>query len=77
MEKQPVAIATPAPAAAAAVPAEPAPSVPEAPGLKWETLRSNPAALRAKVPGGWLVTVSSSVAFYPDADHVWDGTSLP
>ncbi|MGC9972158.1 MAG: hypothetical protein ABSE56_16380 [Bryobacteraceae bacterium] len=84
MEKEPVAVATPAPAAAAAPaapaaaePAEPAPSVPEAPGLKWETLRSNPAALRAKVPGGWLVTVYSSVAFYPDPDHVWDGTSLP
>jgi hypothetical protein len=77
MEKEPVAGATSAPAAAAADSAEPAPSVPEAPGLKWETLRSNPAALRAKVPGGWLVTVSSSVTFYPDPDHVWDGASLP
>jgi hypothetical protein len=81
MEKQPVAIATPAPATAVApaVPAaaEPAPSAPQAPGLKWEALRSNPAALRAKVPGGWLVTVYSSVAFYPDPDHAWDGASLP
>lgn len=86
MEKEPVGAATPAPAAAEAPAApepagvaEAAPSVPEAeaPGLKWETLRSSPAALRAKVPGGWLVTVYSSVAFYPDADHAWDGTSLP
>jgi len=39
---------------------------------------------RAKVPSGWLVTCQSvaldsqpSLTFYPDADHVWDGNSLP
>lgn len=40
---------------------------------------------RAKVPGGWLVRLSSrtnsataeSVAFYPDPGHAWDGGSLP
>jgi hypothetical protein len=40
---------------------------------------------RAKVPGGWLVRLSSrtnsataeAVAFYPDPGHAWDGGSLP
>lgn len=39
--------------------------------------------LRAKVPGGWLIRVESlvndrfycSIAFYPDPEHRWDGTS--
>lgn len=39
---------------------------------------------RAKVPGGWLIrlssqtntTASEAITFYPDADHVWDGGSL-
>jgi len=38
---------------------------------------------RAKVPGGWLVVVcpltsfeSMWVTFYPDPDHIWDGSSL-
>ena len=35
---------------------------------------------RAKVPGGWFVYVSvnqgSSVFFYPDPRHEWDGSSL-
>ena len=41
--------------------------------------------LRAKVPGGWLVRLSSqtsaataeAITFYPDANHVWDGGALP
>ena len=46
--------------------------------------------LRAKVPGGWLVfyretegiferpnLLTSTMCFYPDPDHSWDGTSLP
>jgi hypothetical protein len=40
---------------------------------------------RAKVPGGWLVRLSSrtnyataeTITFYPDSDHIWDGGSLP
>jgi len=39
---------------------------------------------RAKVPGGWLVTVISgtinsqtAVCFVPDPEHRWDGSSLP
>lgn len=37
--------------------------------------------MRAKVPGGWLVTVSggegiSGITFYPDPRHEWDGSTL-
>ena len=35
---------------------------------------------RAKVPGGWLVLVTNNargLMFYPDAEHNWDGGSLP
>jgi hypothetical protein len=46
-------------------------------GLRWEELRSNAPTTRAKVPGGWLVTVAGcGVAFYPDPKHRWDGASL-
>lgn len=38
---------------------------------------------RAKVPGGWLVLCdtptpegSHSICFYPDPNHVWNGSSL-
>ncbi len=38
---------------------------------------------RLKVPGGWLVMTvcdfgqgGTGLCFYPDPDHVWDGTSL-
>ena len=37
---------------------------------------------RAKVPGGWLVTIGGSsavdrgITFYPDPEHKWDGGSL-
>lgn len=51
--------------------------------LVWEILESNCYTVRrARVPGGWLVTVASysdgetSVTFYPDPDHEWDGNSL-
>jgi hypothetical protein len=49
--------------------------------VHWEELRSSHhPVMRAKVPGGWLVTVGrgdSGVTFYPDPDHAWDGRSLP
>lgn len=40
---------------------------------------------RAKIPGGWLLLGTSPVAgnqhvriaFVPDADHTWNGESLP
>ena len=33
---------------------------------------------RAKVPGGWLIRASDNSAFfYPDPEHLWDGSSLP
>ncbi|MHB0939122.1 MAG: hypothetical protein ACYDCO_12030 [Armatimonadota bacterium] len=38
---------------------------------------------RVKVPGGWLVIVKLSygayvlsVTFYPDPEHVWDGSAI-
>lgn len=37
------------------------------------------ALLRAKVPGGWIIWIRSDMGgltFYPDPQHVWDGTSL-
>lgn len=54
---------------ASAPPAEPKPS------LRFETVESNLAVKRARVPGGWLVAAGNGVAFVPDAGHKWDGTS--
>ncbi len=50
---------------------------PPAPRLRWETVASTQHSVsRAKIPGGWLVTIGgSALAFVPDADHAWDGTS--
>lgn len=49
--------------------------------LRWEELQSNLKTRRTKVPGGWLVALTgasvSSVTFYPDPEHQWDGASLP
>ncbi len=40
-----------------------------------------PSMWRTKVPGGWLVRIMDGAAdgafFYPDPEHVWDGSSLP
>ena len=61
-------------------PVEPEP--PATPGaqearLKFERLDAGGYALaRAKVPGGWLVASGTSVTFYPDPGHAWDGSSL-
>jgi hypothetical protein len=46
--------------------------------VRWEELSSTAGAvLRAKLPGGWLVSLrGSGLVFYPDADHAWDGRSL-
>ena len=65
--------------------AEAGPSAPAAgPGaapveykLRWEPVSSSHfSAMRAKVPGGWLVSVArgetSSLVFCPDADHAWE-----
>ncbi len=44
-------------------------------GLVWQELDAK--VRRAKVPGGWLVLANGDgLAFYPDPEHVWDGTSL-
>lgn len=70
--------AEPAPLPKADAPTSSAKAEPAAagPSLKFETLKSNMVASRAKVPGGWLVTVGHGLAFVPDASHEWDGTSL-
>jgi hypothetical protein len=52
--------------------------------IKWEKLEDDGKVLdaiyRARVVGGWLVLVvrkeSTNVAFYPDANHIWDGSSV-
>ena len=55
----------------------------------WESVgrsNANATVLRTKVPGGWFVlvrqvplgkdaTASGSAFYYPDPQHVWDGTS--
>lgn len=69
-------------ASAAAASATPAPAVPpepeaEGPKLAWQALRSTQGqCARAKVPGGWLISLGSALTFYPDPAHEWDGTSL-
>lgn len=32
---------------------------------------------RAKVPGEWFVRYVETTFFYPDPQHVWDGSTLP
>ena len=42
------------------------------------------SVFRSKVPGGWFVVIkqehpqpiSPSLTFYPDPNHIWNGTSL-
>ncbi len=61
--------------------------------LIWEVLKSEmqdrgfwqegaPPTLRTKVPGGWFVWTergpgAGGAFFYPDPEHLWDGSSLP
>lgn len=56
------------------------PSAPAAPAdtrfIRWESIPSNIATSRAKVPGGWLVSTPNGLAFLPDPDHAWAGSSL-
>jgi hypothetical protein len=72
-----------------AVPKPSPPASPDTPPLTsgtlclvWQELQSSHyTARRAKVPGGWLVSIGvgggDGVAFYPDPQHIWDGASLP
>ena len=45
--------------------------------LEWEMFNS---FQRAKVPGGWFVIFlgfgESTTLFYPDPQHIWDGSSI-
>lgn len=46
--------------------------------IVWEEIKTNYATLRRiKVPGGWLVYMADGLTFYPDAQHLWDGSGLP
>ena len=53
--------------------------------LVWEKLNTSGTGFlnmlqtwRAKVPGGWLVAaIETGMTFYPDPQHLWDGSSLP
>ena len=60
--------------------------------LIWEEVKSDwktkgffsvnaPYIIRAKVSGGWFVRTGSgegiAAFFYPDPEHLWDGSSLP
>ena len=74
---EPEAPAAPAAPAERTAPAEPVTVTSEA-KLQWEPLDSSHyALLRAKVPGGWLVALAgASVTFYPDPEHLWDGSSV-
>ena len=64
----------------AATPTATAPSTPSAPAdtrfIRWESIPSNIATSRAKVPGGWLVSTPNGLTFLPDPDHAWAGSSL-
>jgi hypothetical protein len=53
------------------------------PKLKFEKLDADALSARvnrAKVPGGWLVIITSNsgsgATFYPDPQHKWDGGSV-
>ncbi len=64
--------------AAAGAPAA-KPSAPAKPAYKmqWEALSSSIPASRAKIPGGWLVSVTNGgLTYFPDPEHSWDGSSL-
>jgi len=66
-----------APAAATAPAAETKVSTPaDSRFVRWESIPSSMATVRAKVPGGWLVAAGNGLAFVPDPSHEWDGSSL-
>jgi hypothetical protein len=48
-----------------------------APGFVWQEVSAAPIRLlRAKVPGGWLLSSNGAVSFYSDPEHAWDGRSM-
>ena len=54
---------------------------PEPVTFVWERLKAGSERVsRAKLPGGWLIATGDpsarSLAFYPDPEHAWDGTTL-
>lgn len=53
------------------------------PRLYWEKLKTQdrhvPDLYRSPIPGGWIISngLDGGLTFIPDADHQWDGNSLP
>ncbi len=51
----------------------------QTPETGWSILKI-PGARRAKVAGGWFVLITQGSIrgsfFYPDPEHLWDGSSL-
>lgn len=49
--------------------------------FQWVDLDSEIYSARAKIQGGWLVSmhvkVGVGICFVPDPKHTWDGTTLP
>ena len=61
----------------ASTPSAPKPSAPVDPRyIRWESIPSDLATKRTKIPGGWLVAAGNGLAFLPDPAHEWDGSSL-
>lgn len=44
--------------------------------IRWESINSSIPVVRAKIPGGWLVTAANGLTFVPDPNHEWDGASI-
>jgi len=52
--------------------------------INWEKMKTSFGygvdMFRSKVPGGWLILYSggmaSSMTFFPDPNHQWDGNSI-
>lgn len=79
--KMPVETSESAAPAAAKAASNPAPAAAEEARFRWEEVPTNQQPMwRAKVPGGWLVATGTggqkSLAFYPDATHTWDGSTI-
>ena len=72
--------------AAEGAPNEAHPQEAKRPYLDFDLLNASERFFRAKVKGGWLVMVQgatgigqpggTSITFYPDPNHEWDGGSV-
>jgi len=65
---------------AAQPPGETPPPLAAEAALEWEQVKSNlpQNVLRARVPGGWLVSAAGAgLTFLPDPEHRWQGSASP